>query len=151
MILAKLAIGFGATMILGATYIVQDGFVHVGVDEFTENGTHLHLVVPAVLAPLAATCIPERHLHQVREQAGPYLPMLRQAIYELSKLPDSDFVEVKDGDQHVRVAKAGGGLKVEVHSPEENVDVWVPLRAAYDTVWELHSRFSNETEATEKY
>ena len=151
MILAKLAIGFGATVMFGAACMIQDGFVHVGIDEYTENGTHLHLIVPAVLAPIAATCIPERHLHEVREQAGPYLPMLRQAIYELSKLPDSEFVEVKSGDQHVRVAKAGGGIKVEVHSPEEDVNVWVPLRAAYDTVWELQSRFSNEKANAAKY
>ena len=150
MILAKLAIGFGATMILGASYMVQDGFVHVGIDEFAPDGTHLHLIVPAVLAPLAATCIPERHLHEVREQAGPYLPLVREAIYELSKLPDSEFVEVKSGDEHVRVAKAGGGIKVEVHSPEENVDVWVPLRAAYDTVWELQSRFPDGKQPSDR-
>jgi predicted HAD superfamily phosphohydrolase len=151
-LLAKLAIGMGATALLGASYMIQDGFVHVSVDEYAPDGTHLHLIVPAVLAPLAATCIPERHLHEVREQAGPYLPMVREAVRELSKLPDSEFVVVNDGDQHVRVAKAGSGIKVEVHSPEEDVNVWIPLRATYDTVWELQSRFTDEKSgAAEKY
>lgn len=146
MILAKLAIGAGAMVLVGTTYLIQDGFVHVGVDESAPDGTHLHLIVPAVLAPLAAEVIPERHLREVREQAAQYLPMVRAAIYELSKLPDSTLVEVKDGHDHVLVTKAGGGLKVEVESPEEHVNVWVPLRAAYDTVSSLESRFGSEDE-----
>lgn len=147
MILAKLAIGAGAVMLVGTTYLVQDGFVHVGIDEFQPDGTHLHLIVPAVLAPIAAEVIPERHLHEVREQAAPYLPMVRAAIQELSKLPDSTLVEVKDAHDHVLITKAGGGLKIEVESPEEHVNVWVPLRAAYDAAGALQLRFgSNEDE-----
>ena len=75
----------------------------------------------------------------------PFLPAIRVAAYELNKLPDVNFVEVKSGDDrtHVTVSKAGGGLKIEVESPEEHVNVWVPLRAAYDTAWSLQSRFKN--------
>jgi len=144
MILAKLAIGFAATLVVGTTYLVQDGFVHVGVDENYSGGTHLHLIVPAMLAPIAAACIPERHLHQVREQIQPFLPAIRIAAYELNKLPDVDLVEVRDIGEHVRISKVGGGLKIEVQSPEEHVDVWIPLRAAYETAASLQSRFKDE-------
>ena len=143
MILAKIAVGFAATLVVGATYLVQDGFVHVGVDEYREGGTHLHLIVPAMLAPIGAACIPARYLHEVQHDAIPFLPAIRVAAYELNKLPDVTFVEVKDGTDHVTVSKAGDGLNIEVQSPEEHVKVWLPLRAAYDTAWSLQSRFKD--------
>ena len=83
----------------------------------------------------------ERHLHGAREQVQAYLPAIRTAAFELNKLPDAVLVDVHDNQQHVRVSKAGGGLKIEVQSPDEHVDVWVPLRAAYDTASSLESRF----------
>jgi hypothetical protein len=141
MILAKLVVGLAATLVVGTTYLVQDGFVHVSVDENYSGGTHLHLIVPAMIAPIAAACIPERHLHGAREQVQAYLPAIRTAAFELNKLPDAVLVDVHDNQQHVRVSKAGGGLKIEVQSPDEHVDVWVPLRAAYDTASSLESRF----------
>ena len=60
MILAKIALGLCATVAVGTGYLVQDGFVHVGVDEFRPGGTHLHLIVPAMAAPIAAHFAPPR-------------------------------------------------------------------------------------------
>jgi hypothetical protein len=51
---------------------------------------------------------------------------------------------VRDNHDHVRVSKSGGGLKIEVQNSEEHVDVWLPLRAAYDTAWSLQSRFKDD-------
>ncbi len=109
-----------------------------------KGGTHLHLIVPAMLAPLAAAYMPERHLHGVSNDVQAFLPALKVAAFELNKLPDVDLVEVRDSRDHVRISKAGNGLKIEVDSPREHVDVWVPLRAAYDAAGTLQSRFENE-------
>jgi hypothetical protein len=143
MILAKIALGLCATVAVGTGYLVQDGFVHVGVDEFRPGGTHLHLIVPAMAAPIAAHFAPPGHLREMQRQVQPYLPMIREVLKELNKLPDTEFVEVRSGTDHVHVQKAGGGIKVEVETDEEHVNVWVPLRAVYDATSVLQSRFSS--------
>jgi hypothetical protein len=145
-ILAKIALGLCVAAAAGAAYICQDGFVHVRVDEYRQNGSHVRLIVPAMLAPIAAACVPAPvlHAHQLREQAGPFLAVLRTAAYELAKLPDSELVDARDHDDHVHVAKIRNGLEVNVHSRDEDVYLWVPLRAAYDAARELESRLRDQ-------
>jgi hypothetical protein len=138
--LGKIALGFLVTAAAATGYIVQDGFVHVSVDEFTKDGTHLHLVVPAQLAPLGAHFVPARHLAEAQHKLHEILPALKLTVAELAKLPDSVLVEVRDADQHVLVSKSGDGLLVEEQSQQEHVKVWVPLRAIYDTADVLQSR-----------
>jgi hypothetical protein len=141
--LGKIAMGFLATTVACSAYVLQDGFVHVSVDEFTEHGTHLHLIVPAQLAPLAAHFVPQRHLGGARRDLRTLLPALKLTATELAKLPDSVLVEVRDGEQHVLIAKSGDGISVEEESPQEHVKVWVPLHAIYDTAGVLESRVSS--------
>jgi len=144
MILAKLAIGMCATVAVGTGYLVQDGFVHVSVDEFQKDGTHLHLIVPAMAAPMAIRFVPARHLEHACDQAKEWMPVAKSAIEELRKLPDTDFVTVHSGEEYVHVSKIGGGINVEVSSPEEHVKVWVPLRAIYDATDALQERFNEK-------
>lgn len=145
-ILAKIAVGMCATVAVGAAYLIQDGFVHVGVDEYREGGTHLHLAVPAMVAPLAIHFVPARHLEEAHERAAEWLPTARIAIEELRKLPDTEFVYVHDSENDVHVSKIGGGINVDVRSPDEHVKVWVPLRAAYDAASALEERFGEKQE-----
>ncbi len=140
--LGKIALGFLASTVALTGYIVQDGFVHVSVDEASKDGTHLHLVVPAQLATIAAHFAPPKHFEGHQRELRALLPALKLSALELAKLPDSVLVEVRDGDQHVLVSKAGDGLSVEEDSPQEHVKVWVPLRAIYDTADVLQSRTS---------
>ena len=138
--LGKIGLGLLVTTVMAGGYIMQDGFVHVSVDEFSNGGTHLHLVVPAQLATIAAHFIPARHLERVHHELGDLLPTLKLAAAELAKLPDAVLVEVRDAQNHVLVSKSGDGLLVEEESREEHVRVWVPLRAIYDTAGVLQSR-----------
>jgi hypothetical protein len=142
--LAKIALGMLVTAAAFAAYLLQDGFVHVSVEEFRTNGTHLHLIVPAALAPLGAHLIPQREMARARERLAEWLPTMRLTATELEKLPDSLLVEVREDNQHVRIAKIDGGLDVEEESPREHVHVWVPLRAIYDTADAFLFRFSGE-------
>jgi hypothetical protein len=141
--LGKIALGFLASTAALTGYILQDGFVHVSVDETTRDGTHLHLVVPAQLATIAAHFAPPKHLAGHQRDLRASLPALKLSALELAKLPDSVLVEVRDGDQHVLISKAGDGLSVVEDSPQEHVKVWVPLRAIYDTADVLESRAAN--------
>jgi hypothetical protein len=138
--LGKIGLGFLVTTVMASGYIMQNGFVHVSVDEFSTDGTHLHLVFPAQLATIAAHFIPARHLERAQHELGDLLPALKLTVAELAKLPDSVLVEVRDAQDHVLVSKSGDGLLVEEESREEHVKVWVPLRAIYDTVGVLQSR-----------
>src|SRR5579864_4497812 len=141
--LGKIAVGFLAATAALTGYVVQDGFVHVSVDESSKNGTHLHLVVPAQLATIAAHFATPKHFEGHQRELRALLPALKLSALELAKLPDSILVEVRDGDQHVLISKAGDGLSVEEDSPEKHVKVWVPLRAIYDTADVLQTRAAN--------
>ena len=140
--LGKIALGFGATVVAFTGYILQNGFVHVSVDEFRDHGTHLHLVVPAQLATIAAHFVPPRKLEGHQRELLALLPSLKLGTLELAKLPDSVLVEVRDNREHVLISKAGDGISVEEETPKEHVKVWVPLHAIYDTagVLESHAR-----------
>jgi hypothetical protein len=140
--LAKLAMGFFLFAAAGTAYVVQDGFVHISVDEAKESGTHLHLVVPASFGIVAARLTPMRQLHNAPAELRKLLPYLQMAAAELAKQPDFVLVEVRDRDEYVRIAKVGNGLDIQEDSPREHVKVWVPLRAVYDTAEVLSSRFS---------
>ncbi len=131
--LAKIALGFLVTAGMGTAYLLQDGLVSVTVEEHRKDGTNLHLYIPAELVPLAAHFVPRKEFHGDMNKLREVMPMLRMMSTELVKLPDTLLVEVRDGDQHVRVAKSGNGLEVEEESPREHVHVYVPLRAIYDT------------------
>jgi hypothetical protein len=138
--IGEIALGFLITTAACSAYVLQDGFVHVSVDESAEQGAHLHLVVPAQLATLAAHFATPQHFGRFPQDLRHLLPALKLSASELAKLPDSVLVEVRDADQHVLISKSGDGLSVEEESPQEHVKVWVPLRAIYDTADVLESR-----------
>jgi len=144
--LGKIALGFAVTTLTFTGYLLQDGFVHVSVDEFTEHGTHLHLFVPAQLATIAAHFVPPRKMEGHQRELRALLPALKLSALELAKLPDSVLVEVRDGREHVLISKAGDGISIDEETPKEHVKVWVPLRAVYDTAGVLESRAGAGTE-----
>jgi hypothetical protein len=138
--LGKIALGLLVTTAACGAYVLQDGFVHVSVDESRKDGTHVHLVVPAQIATLAAHFAPPERFAEHQKELRELLPALKLSAEELAKLPDSVLVEVRDGREHVLISKSGEGLSIVKESPQENVKVWVPLRAIYDTADVLESR-----------
>jgi hypothetical protein len=138
--LAKIGLGFGCFLVFSTAYLMQDGFVHVAVDDWRPGGDHIHMIVPAVLAPLGVDVVPQKKLEHLPRELNRWLPTLRSASAELAKIPDAVLVEVTDDREHVRVAKSGDGLDIDVQDPGEHVHVWVPLSAVYDTLDTLQSR-----------
>jgi hypothetical protein len=138
--LGKIALGFLVSTAAFTGYIVQNGFVHVSVDEAAEHGTHLHLVVPAELATIVAHFAPPEKFAEHQRDLRALLPALKLSAQELVKLPDSVLVEVRDKQEHVVISKAGDGISIEEESEKEHVKVWVPLHAIYDTAGVLQSR-----------
>ena len=122
-------------MTVGALVVYNEGAVRVDVQEKT--GNHVHLIVPAAVAPLAAALIPRSKLHEARYQIRPWLPTIKAASQELQRCPDGPLVEVDNRHEHVRIFKMQGSLFIDVDSEEETVHVSFPLEAAADTVSQL--------------
>ena len=140
MILAKFAVGAATTLALATVYTFREGIVRVDVDEFEEGGAHVHVWAPASVVPLALHFVPDRKLAKLYDHAGEWAPIAHIAAQEMRRYPNSTFVEVQDGREHVRVGTAGAKVEVEVEGPEENVHVAVPLAMIDDVVTEIAER-----------
>ena len=121
--------GAGTLAILG--YLFTGGVASVQVDSTEQN---LYIPVPLRLADLAlgvaAIAAPEEELAQVREEAGRYMPMVRDLASEISSLPEGEIVRVDHGDGLVVVEQRGGHFRVDVESEDGDVTVTLPRRAA---------------------
>lgn len=116
-----------------ASGLVDPGFATVRVHEKSE-GFHLYIPVPAVLlnAGLSAAAAGGvfDHMDPLPPEAVRWSGVARAMVVELVDGPDATYVEVRDGDDHVVVAKRHGRFVVQVRSPDADVDVSVPARLA---------------------
>jgi hypothetical protein len=134
MLVAKLALGFASTLAVAGAYTFRQGVIRVDVDEYRQGGSHVHLWVPAAAIPVALHMVPRSQvrLEDHKEQLREALPIVRVAVEELKRFPNTTFVEVQDGDQHVIVSTQGGKLRVDVTGQEESAHVLVPLSTIED-------------------
>ena len=137
--LAKLGVGVLGTALVSGAALSSEGFIQVKVHEKQAGGTHLTLVVPAVLAPVALRFIPRQELGEAPESLRPYMPAIEAAIPALEDCPDSLLVEVTDPGEHVTIEKRGGSIVVDVNDQEDIVHVSVPLPAADSAIREIAS------------
>jgi hypothetical protein len=140
LLLAKLGLGMTATVAVAGAYTFHDGIVRVDVDEFRAGGSHVHVWAPAAIAPMALHFVPLNHIDQASEKIGPLMPTIRVLLKELKKYPDAQFVDVRDGKDHVRVAVHNGKVIVDVNEPGDKVHVVCPLAAIEDAADVLASR-----------
>ncbi len=140
MILGKVALGFGGTLLLAGAYTFHEGVIRVSVDEDRQNGDHVHVVVPAVIVPVGMRFVPERDLDRAVREAGPYMPVLEALSKELSRLPDFELVTVDSPEDHVRIRTEGRRLVIDVREPGETVHVSCPLATLRHLAENLRSR-----------
>jgi hypothetical protein len=137
MIIAKLALGLASTMVFATVYTFREGVIRVEVDEHRAGGSHVHLWVPAAAVPMAMHFVPKEHLREASSHAAEYMPLVQIVTAELRRYPNTTFVEVQDGNDHVRVATVGSKLQIDVVNEEENVHVAVPLSTVDDVARQL--------------
>jgi hypothetical protein len=140
MILAKLAIGTATTLMVAGFYTFREGTVRVDVDEHREGGAHVHVWAPAAIVPMALHFVPDSKLREATDHCNQWAPLARIAAKELSKYPNTTFVEVEDGEQRVKVSTVGRKMQVDVTGPEENVHVTVPLAMIDDVAAQIAAR-----------
>ena len=140
LLIAKAALGLGGTLVLAGAYTMREGVIRVDVDEFRSGGSHVHMWVPAAAVPMAMHFVPSKQMRCASEQAREALPILHVVVKELKKYPDTEFVEIDDNDQHVRVRTHGGKLQIDVDAPDQKVHVLCPLSTIEDVTSQLEER-----------
>lgn len=139
MLLAKAALGLSGAVVLAGAYTFHEGVIRVDVDEFRAGGSHVHMWVPAAVVPMTLHFVPRHHLRDAAGHAREFLPVAHALFKELKKFPDTDFVEVKDDEQHVQIRTRGGKLQIDVEAPDQNVHLLVPLSTLDDVVDQLEA------------
>jgi hypothetical protein len=128
LLLAKVALGISGTLAMATAYTFREGVIRVDVDDAKGRGTHLHFWVPATVMPVALQFAPKQHLRDAAAHAKAFLPALRVLSKELEKYPNAAFIEVQDERKHVHICTENGSLRIDVDSPDENVQMRVPIK-----------------------
>jgi hypothetical protein len=137
MILAKLALGFGGTLVLAGAYTFHEGVVRI--DQEQADGQHFHYWVPAAALPMAMHLVPKRELERVTAEGGPWIPVFRALAKELKKYPEAELLDVSGAD-HVRIRTHRGKLLIDVdEEPGDHVHVVCPLATMEDIASELEA------------
>lgn len=137
MIFGKIMLGIAGTAFASAGLLCSEGLVHVDVHEKQPHGHHIHVLAPALIAPIGVYFAPKADLADASAQIRPYLPVIRAALDGLRDTDDVTLVEVNEPGQHVRVAKEGGSIVVDVDDADDTVHVSTPIRAISSTVEQL--------------
>ncbi|MGH9709820.1 MAG: hypothetical protein ACRD37_04675 [Candidatus Acidiferrales bacterium] len=139
LLLGKLGLGFLGSALVAGAVVSSEGFIHVKVYEKQTDGTHISLVVPAMIVPVTLKFVPNHYLAQGGTELRRYLPVIDAAISGLADCPDGPLVDVTDPDEHVSLVKSGGSIVVDVDNPGETVHVSVPLHATRSAIDEIAS------------
>jgi hypothetical protein len=136
-LLGKIALGIAGTAVAGVGLLCSDGIIEVNVVERQPEVHHVYVIAPAMLVPIGMHFAPQKQLSHAAREIRPWLPTIRAALEQLRESDDVMFVEVKEPGEHVRVAKQGGSIVVDVEEEDETVHVSTPIRAISSTVEQL--------------
>ena len=136
-VFAKIALGLAGAGLASVGVLCSESVVNVKVIEKEPQGVHIHVIAPAILAPIAVRLAPQRSLAQAAREIQPYMPMICAALDGLRDSEDVVIVDIKGPGEHVEVAKSGGSIIVDVDNAGETVHVSTPIRAISSTVNQL--------------
>ena len=124
-------------VVLVSAAFISMGAMRVEVRSKTPGGEHLRLIAPASVLPAGAMLVPRARVGEAAHQLQAWIPTIQAASEELTHCPDATLVEVDSRDDHVKIAKIGGALVLDVDNQREVVHVSVPLRAAASACYHL--------------
>jgi hypothetical protein len=133
----KIALGIVGTAVAGVGLLCSDGMIEVKVVERQPEVHHVYVIAPAMLVPIGMHFAPQRELSHAAAQIQPWMPTIRAALDQLREIDDVTLVEVKEPGEHVRVAKQGGSIVVDVEEKDDTVHVSTPIRAISSTIEQL--------------
>jgi hypothetical protein len=138
-LLAKIALGFGATVVMAGAYTFREGLIRVDVDKTRGEEHHVHVWVPAAMVPMAMHFVPRKQMFRAGVRSAEFMPLMHAVAKELQKYPEAELVEVHDGEQYVRIRTHNGNLMIDAEEPGETVQVSCPLATIDDVSRELAS------------
>lgn len=127
--LVVLTLAFGSTVTFAAVTVARAGVIDVSVVSHEPGAESVSFLLPGVLVTIAALVLPYALPDDAAREIGPHAPALRAAADALAQCPDAVFVEVESQDEHVRIAKEGRYLTIDVESTDEDVHIRLPIRA----------------------
>jgi hypothetical protein len=136
-LLGKVVLGIVGTAVAGVGVLCSEGMIEVKVVERQPEVHHVYVIAPAMLVPIGMHFAPRKELSRAASQIRPWMPTIRAALDQLRESDDVTLVEVKEPGEHVRVAKQGGSIVVDVEDRDDTVHVSAPLRAISTTVEQL--------------
>ncbi|MGB0036751.1 MAG: hypothetical protein WBP79_14870 [Candidatus Acidiferrales bacterium] len=137
MLLGKIVLGITGTALAGTGLLFSEGAITVNVVERQPERHHIYIFAPALIVPIGMHFVPKEHLAPASREIKPWLPTIRAAVAQLRECEDIVFVEVKNAEEHVRVAKSGADIVVDVDSQDDTVHVSAPIRAISSSIEEL--------------
>lgn len=129
-----LAVIAAMTLAVPAAAQAQDSnWIHVRVDE--ADGAKVRVNLPATMVDVALEIADEKGFEKEHLHFGPdsevSLDQMRRLWQEMRDAGDAEFVNVQDGDEHVRVFREGDRVFVHVdESGTEKVRVEMPASVA---------------------
>ena len=136
-LLGKIGLTLVGTAVAGAGILCSEGMLEVNVVERQPESHHVFVIAPAMLIPIGVRFAPKEQMSKASAQVRPWLPTIRAALGTLRDCQDFTMVEVNQPGQHVRVAKTGGSVVIDVDDADETVHVSAPLRALSSAVEEI--------------
>lgn len=112
-----------ATISLVTTAVVRAGMIYIDVTSFDEHA-RVRLSLPAFPANLVLRAIDLDHIEMNDREMFEKVAKVAQA--ELHNLPDTTFVEVTDGRDHVRIRSLRRGLAIDIEDRDARVSVHIP-------------------------
>jgi hypothetical protein len=103
------------------------GSVSIAIHESRPGGCDVDVELPAALINAAIALFPLPSDVELDTRLHELSPALRELAVKLAALPDAVLVDARDAQSTVRVEKSGAALRIKVVSPQERIEVTVPV------------------------
>jgi len=115
------------------------GTFRIAIHDTGPDGTDFSMNLPGVLLNTAIALCPVPNDPELNARLQEATPVLRAVASRLSTLPDVVFVDVKNEQGTVRVEKLGSDLLIRVVSPQERVEIAVPIESVRKLMHKLEA------------
>jgi hypothetical protein len=130
-----LAIILGLCLLVGGTAGAtayawhRAGSVRIAIHESGPGGTDFSMTLPGLLVNTAIALCPIPADEELNARLAEFGPLLHAVSGRLATLPDVVLVDVKNDGGTVRIEKSGPDLVIRVVSPDERVEIAVPVES----------------------
>jgi len=130
-----LAIILGLCVLVGGTAGAtayawhRAGSVRIAIHETGPGGSDFSMELPGLLVNTAIALCPVPSDAELNARRVDLTPVLHAVAAHLASLPDAVFVDAKGDHGTVRIEKSGPDLLIRVVSPDERVEISVPVES----------------------